>query len=132
MLMDTSCEGIENGIEWRVTANDAFFCWTGRVRLPEGHPWRASDGWDIPARVHGGVTYGPDEDGWIGFDTLHAMDSVMDLVSRNPDGELDGIREMTGIPYAHARSWTFDEVVAETLRLARQTARAAKLQLQAA
>jgi hypothetical protein len=28
----------------------------------------------IPIVVHGGLTSGPDEDGWVGFDTAHGLD----------------------------------------------------------
>lgn len=28
--------------------------------------------------VHGGLTYGPDEDGWVGFDCGHARDLCLD------------------------------------------------------
>lgn len=63
----------------------------GYVAIPKGHPSYGKDYDDIDVDVHGGVTYakfGCDEPVmgeilrpnselyWIGFDTLHAMDSI--------------------------------------------------------
>lgn len=58
----------------------------GYVALPKGHPWYGLDCYDIPAQVHGGLTYGGEEEVMIsqgiietryviGFDTLHARDT---------------------------------------------------------
>jgi len=66
--------------------------WCGYVAVPSGHPWHGK-GWDdVPAYVHGGITYCdkcdgdpvngvchiPTADGddawWIGFDCAHAGD----------------------------------------------------------
>lgn len=68
-----------------------WFC--GYVRIPEGHPWRKFGSYyDIPASVHGDLTYGPyaaryddpkfyalehsweEVGGWVGFDTHHFND----------------------------------------------------------
>lgn len=49
----------------------------GYVQLPLFHPWRPLDlqvGDGSIVEVHGGITYGPDDEGWIGFDTCHAGD----------------------------------------------------------
>lgn len=54
--------------------------------------------------VHGGVTYGPDTDGWIGFDTLHSGDNWPEA----PDH--------WGGP--GSRTWTEEGVAAETERFA--------------
>ncbi len=73
-----------------------FYCLDGFVRLPPGHPDRKlaelADAIDeaaelnpspfplerghqhIAVDVHGGLTHGPDSDGWVGFDTGHALD----------------------------------------------------------
>lgn len=53
--------------------------------------------------VHGGVTYGPNEDGWIGFDTLHSGDYWPE--SRDKPRDYD-------------RTWSEDEVAAECERFA--------------
>jgi hypothetical protein len=68
----------------------------GYVRLPDGHPDRrfaeAADAVDeamdpdpipfpfamghrhIPVDIHGGLSDGPDQEGWVGFDTAHGLD----------------------------------------------------------
>lgn len=70
--------GIHHGIRWCIM--NGPFGLNGYVRLPEAHPWlnkgsylEKLEGSDYP-RVHGGITYGPDNDRWIGFDTAHAED----------------------------------------------------------
>ncbi|MBD3941974.1 hypothetical protein IF188_09730 [Microbacterium sp. NEAU-LLC] len=67
--------GVEAGIEWATLRAPVYGAVNGYVRLPDDHPWRAIA--DLQASgidAHGGITYGVDEDGWIGFDTLHAGD----------------------------------------------------------
>jgi hypothetical protein len=46
--------------------------WNGYVQLPWGHPWRTRQWLEVPL---GGCTWGPDPDGWVGFDTGHAGDA---------------------------------------------------------
>ena len=46
--------------------------WNGYVQLPWGHPWRARDWLEVPLP---GCTWGPDDRGWVGFDTGHAWDA---------------------------------------------------------
>lgn len=46
----------------------------GYVRLPDDHGYRKLGYDDIPVDVHGGLTYGADVDGWVGFDTMHGWD----------------------------------------------------------
>ena len=81
--------------------------------------------------AHGGVTYGPDADGWVGFDTAHAGDLCL-----NEDGEPWGTmyvehgREPTelrryGSVEACERAsdcnvWRLKDVREETERLAEQ------------
>lgn len=64
--------------------------WCGYVALPAAHPWATREEYDVPAAVHGGITYGPtpcsehvchvpapgesDDVRWIGFDCSHAGD----------------------------------------------------------
>lgn len=79
MLSKTIYAGTCAHIDWRVAEHRLFLAWCGYVRLPEGHPWLdyRGHGEAIPADVHGGITYGPDGDGWIGFDTMHAGDALL-------------------------------------------------------
>lgn len=108
----------EDRVEWRsrglacLAVRGPLGAWCGYVGLPEGHPWRDKArtarlsssrpevefqvGYsDIPAEVHGGLTYGPepcsgrichtpapgesDDVRWIGFDCSHAWDEVPGL-----------------------------------------------------
>lgn len=61
-----------------------FHC--GYLRLPEGHPWIGKGTIDVPASVHGGITWSnnflgfDDVDNgswWIGFDCAHWNDSYI-------------------------------------------------------
>ena len=94
------------------------FTINGYIELPENHPWL-----DLPGtlelhpdiEVHGGITY--HEGRVIGFDTNHFRDG------HHPDAELADQTEkipnlsMYGeIPHI----WTWEEVEAETRRLADQ------------
>jgi hypothetical protein len=120
----------------------------GCVRLPEGHPDRrmaetadevdqamdkAQDPFPwgrghrhIPVEVHGGLVDGPDEDGWIGFDTGHALDywADEDLAPhlRKDDriaAHMIGVRlQRDGL----GTRWTKERLRSEVNRLAEQLA----------
>lgn len=116
-------EGISHGIPWRVLASPIAFTWNGYIRLPANHPWRILEDWRIPTDVHGGITYGPDWDGWVGFDTCHADDSTLMLDGTDMDADLRTFCDLMGIPAPESpHRWTCEEVVAETRRLAHQAA----------
>lgn len=78
----------------------SFRC--GYVKLPEA--FRAVDYDSLPVDVHGGLTYGPDKEGFVGFDCAHAGDADADNPNRFP----------------HYHFWTLEEVVEETEKLAEQ------------
>lgn len=63
--------------------------------------------------VHGGITYGVDKDGWIGFDTNHAGDGNV-----SPEG--DRPEPVFGIRGREDKTWDSDEVRRECERLADQ------------
>ena len=69
--------------------------------------------------VHGGLTYGLDENDWIGFDTAHAFDQPMTALGRalpnNPIADMVADSE-------HSREWTPEDVMEETAQLAEQIA----------
>lgn len=69
--------GTHEGIEWETRFMPTLKSTNGYARLPEGHPFRTldlqMDDYD-KLHVHGGITYGPTDDGWVGFDTSHAGD----------------------------------------------------------
>ncbi len=67
-------EFLYNGFECKVILTQmGHRC--GYVRLPLGHWGRDMSYDDIDVDVHGGLTYGPDKDGWIGFDCAHCDDT---------------------------------------------------------
>lgn len=78
----------------------------GYVRFP-GFPYNLAQEVD----VHGGVTY--DRGDWLGFDTLHSGDWW------------PGMAEFRSTRYPEDRTWTEDEVAAETERMAASVARLA-------
>jgi hypothetical protein len=75
---------------------DGTGAWCGYVGVPPGHPWHGMDAADVPASVHGGLTYSapcagghggddyavchtpepgrPDNVWWVGFDCGHGLD----------------------------------------------------------
>lgn len=76
---------------------------------------------DIDA--HGGLTYGVDGEGWIGFDTHHAFDVSLDANGEEligTDDEYAGLLSgpsASGLPF---REWTQLAVAAEYERIAEQ------------
>lgn len=80
-------EGVEDGIQWQIMANDVLFSWQGYAHIPDGHVRRHLNADDIEplVDVYGGVTYGPDRQGRIGFDALQGNSSVIGLDGENLD-----------------------------------------------
>lgn len=76
--------------------------------------------------VHYGITYGPDDDGWVGFDTVHAGDywAPDDLIGLVSDEHLKFANDFREIwkDAEHSRRWTKDLLKQETERLAQQVA----------
>jgi hypothetical protein len=92
-------KGVHDGYQWEVVHNRiAYRC--GYVRIPAGHPWHGKGYDDVPADVHGGLTFaeadtdcgkgGEDNAWWLGFDCAHAGDA--------PDWELPGYRQEMFFP----------------------------------
>ncbi|PWG65595.1 hypothetical protein [Bifidobacterium callitrichidarum] len=126
MLTNAVREGLYEDIMWRIAAHPDFFAWNGYVNLPEEHPWRDMEDWEIPTRVHGGITYGPDEDGWIGFDMMHLHDSVITLDGHDMDDDIRLFCLEHGLPEPRIEQRTFEDVYRETLKLAREACEAMK------
>ncbi|MFE5092096.1 hypothetical protein ACFRCI_17325 [Streptomyces sp. NPDC056638] len=106
-----------------------FTSLNGYVRLPQGK--YDSKTVERIFETHWGITYGPDEEGWIGFDTAHANDywPPDDLVSHvGNEGMMvaNTLREYA-IKYGGGRRWTLDKLKAETESLAQQVAIALEL-----
>lgn len=93
------------------------FTINGYVELPENHPWlNEGDLQDFnDVDVHGGITY--HEGRVIGFDTNHIGDR------HHPDAELadrDQLFPFQTYYGGAVHTWTWEEVEAETRRLADQ------------
>jgi hypothetical protein len=89
----------------------------GYVRSMFDDRWTCEDfhGWPHSLiEVHGGLTYGVDEDGWLGFDCAHAYDRCVD-----ENGETWGRISHFGDPEKDT-VWTLDDVKEETEKLAEQ------------
>lgn len=105
--------GVEDGIEWATRPAPLYGAVNGYVRLPDGHPWRElndiqfDDQPDVD--VNGGITYGVDDEGWIGFDTPHAGDYWPGMYYGPSDEDT---------------WWTPEMVVKEARKFARQVAAA--------
>ena len=82
---------------------------------------------DIELDVHGGLTFGPDEDGWIGFDTMHCGD-VWPLeyleehypytAGRKVFSDMCSVERK--FPSKHQTHWTEEKVIEEVNRVAEQ------------
>lgn len=126
----------ETGLDCLVVRN-RLGSWCGYVGLPPGHPWYGVGYDDVPAQVHGGLTYSAPcdddpEDGichvpapgaqenlyWIGFDCNHAGDywPMMEYIDRLVAAEsYRALRESVALTYR-----TLAYVQEETRQLARQ------------
>lgn len=84
----------------------------GYVQLPEDHVARNASYDQINRTIsaHGGLTYGPDEDGWVGFDTGHSGDYWPGLTDP---------KRLFGAP---ERTWDIERLTAEVESLALQLA----------
>ena len=111
----------------------------GYVGVSEGHPWFGKDYSDVPAEVHGGLTFAdscqegdeartichvpgpgePDRVWWLGFDCGHAWDIAPAMDARGCERGWSPIR-MPDTTYK-----TVGYVKAECARLAAQVAEAA-------
>jgi hypothetical protein len=101
-----------HGRRCRISEAPFSGCFNGYVQAPETL-WKVSYD-DIPVEVHGGLTYGPDDEGFVGFDTLHAGDFW-------PDGDPRIMHPERDDPYR--RTWTMEALRKEVESLAEQLSR---------
>ena len=90
------------------------FTINGYIALPDGHPWLGyPDSLEVhpDIDVHGGITY--HEGNTIGFDTNHLGDG------HHPEAQ-HANPEIDFFHWEHVHIWTWEEVEAETRRLADQ------------
>jgi len=77
---------------------------------------------DVALNAHGGITYGPDSAGWIGFDTGHAFDAWLD--PDVPEDRMTKLNRKYGIPpdelSEYTKVWTLEKMEEEVNRLAVQ------------
>ncbi|MGD6750402.1 hypothetical protein [Streptomyces sp. BH105] len=116
-------EWTAHGIPCRITPG--FKSLNGYVQLPE--ELRTLN--PIPRDIHvprHGLNYGPDEAGWIGFDTLHAWDHwAIDAVATYlTEGEVAVMRweEENFRSHEDRIEWTLERLIAETEDLALRAA----------
>jgi len=124
------------GLRCAIVPNRQIGMFNGYVRLPEGDPRRSGKHDDLDMDVHGGLTYGPDPAGWVGFDTGHAGDywSPDDLIGYLDESVLRyfGLGGVAGHMQAKLRGaghhdplanqWTIPRLRAEVEHLAEQLA----------
>lgn len=109
--------GVEAGIRWAICQAPLWGAINGYAQMPEGHQWSTkslqSEDYDL-LTAPGGITYGPDAEGWVGFDTLHSGDKWegSDAPDFCPPGECD------------CTVWTAEMVAHHARLLARQIAAA--------
>lgn len=98
----------------------------GYVRLPASLRgwWSDYEEANRVLNAHFGLTYGPDPDGWIGFDTAHYCDywATDDLIGRIAPEALKAANTYahTNAQYPEARRWTMQRLRDEIEVLAAQ------------
>ena len=119
--------GTFKGIEWITVQAPIYGALNGYARLPDcDHPWNDIYRAQEEISVHGGVTYGPDENGWVGFDTLHAGDYWPGMDKPMAPG-LGSFHMCDRSPRkCDCRRWTPAMVAQEARALAKQVAVAAR------
>lgn len=102
-------DGEPDRVEWRdettgvpcLAQRGPLGAWCGYAAVPPGHSWHGADYDDVPATVHGGLTYAdrcrpavgichvprpgePADVWWLGFDCAHAWDVVPGILQYSP------------------------------------------------
>lgn len=118
--------GVLEGIPWAVCRAPRPGV-NGYIRLPEGHPWAVStwvEMWSLDIECPGGITYMPDKDNWIGFDTLHYGDywSPAEIDRIGLIYEERSWRHHYTPDEPDATFWSLGQVIAATKHLARAAA----------
>lgn len=108
----------------RCSITFGLLCFNGYVRIP-GNLY-SPEAADRVLQASGGITYGPDDEGWVGFDTGHAGDywAPDDLASYISPQVLELANTMRGIAerYPGGHRWTLDDLREAVEDLAQQVA----------
>lgn len=95
-----SSEFTHAGLDCKIVKQDMGH-WCGYVRRPyDAEPVRWTADYDSKhdrllepeVDVWGGITYGPDEEGWVGFDDAHSRPITS---QRDPDSSHEAVKEET-------------------------------------
>lgn len=108
-LGDVIEEGVEQGHKYKVVQNPRLGHFCGYVQTNFGEEWHFDDLYPTLIECHGGLTYGVDSRGYVGFDCAHAGDVCY----------LDGER-VTDHAMSMGKEWRVEDVEEECIRLARQ------------
>jgi len=110
IVVEEEYHGVPIRVSWVDRGNPISANWCGYVQTDFTDADR--DDLNDVLGVHGGLTYGPDEDGWIGFDCAHGRDLCVSEHYPLPPT----------IDEENYTVWTLEDVLAETRRLAEQIA----------
>lgn len=94
----------------------------GYARLPLDHPCFGKHYDDIDVDVHGGLTYGCDSYGWVGFDTMHFGD-VWDAADVEGERYEAYVNLIASAPGGAGEKWTVEKLKNEVELLAEQLAK---------
>ena len=111
-LGDVLRSGVESGHKYKVVQHPEMGHFCGYVQTNFSSPWTYDDirgEFGHLISVHGGLTYGPDERGFVGFDCAHAGDVCILDDSTVTDYEMSNRKE-----------WTPEAVEEECVDLANQ------------
>lgn len=114
------------GVECAIVSQPTHM--NGYVKLPQSVDADYNDEMFDQIEVHGGLTYGVDSAGWIGFDTAHAGDHWPDEEINNglSQGDLKERESLQAIGISsffegyESGRWSLDRLIKEVEGLARQ------------
>lgn len=111
-LGTTLAEGVANGHKYKVVQNPDLGHFCGYVQTNFGTEWGYGEirgHMSSLVDCHGGLTYGVDSRGYVGFDYAHSGDVCI------KDGEVQTDHEMSA-----RQEWTVEDVEAECRKVCRQ------------
>ena len=89
-VMSNEDEFIYQGLQCKVVLTEiGHRC--GYVKLPKDHFAFKMSYDDIAVNIHGGLTFGPDKLGWIGFDCAHCDDNPQEWTLLKTSNEVKNL-----------------------------------------